>query len=407
MPRSTISAAAGALALSCAGTLCALDLDTVELHGFVSQGYLETNRNEFIERSNEGTFSFGEAALTVTANPIDRLRVGAQVFARNFGDSDQNGQLVLDWAYGDYRLHDLVGVRAGKIKFPKGLYNEIQDIDAARTSILLPQSVYGTHLRDFWTSLLGASLYGSTPSSVVGSFDYQVYIGTLNVPDDGTTAAYYGSGEETDVDVGHVSGFQLIWNAPVPGLRLGGSASHFDEMTLRVSPAEPLVMGPFVIPLDHTITLRSLDAYVLSAEYTLGDLRLAGEYSRQELVLDVRFDSPLLAGVTESPHIPGRGRAGPTDTEGWYLGASYRLHPRFELGTYYAHYWADHRSQGDSPKHLFQGDLAISALFEVNPHWLIKAEFHNISGTALLPPAEARSADEDWTLWAIKTTFTF
>ena len=96
MPRSTISAAAGALALSCAGTLCALDLNTVELHGFVSQGYLETNRNEFIDRSNEGTFSFGEAALTVTANPIDRLRVGAQVFARNFGDSDQNGQLVLD-----------------------------------------------------------------------------------------------------------------------------------------------------------------------------------------------------------------------------------------------------------------------------------------------------------------------
>ena len=54
--------------------------------GFVSQGYLNSTGNDFlIEDSHKGSAEFSEAALVTYANPADRLRVGLQLFARDFG----------------------------------------------------------------------------------------------------------------------------------------------------------------------------------------------------------------------------------------------------------------------------------------------------------------------------------
>jgi hypothetical protein len=47
-----------------------------------------------------------------------------------------------DWFYLDYRFQDWFGLRAGRLKIPYGLHNEVQAIDSARVPVLLPQSVY-------------------------------------------------------------------------------------------------------------------------------------------------------------------------------------------------------------------------------------------------------------------------
>lgn len=391
-----------AIALACcAGALPALELGTVELHGFISQGYLETNRNEFIDGSDEGSFAFSEAALMVMAQPVDRLRIGAQLFARRFGENDQNDELVLDWAYGDYRMHDLLGVRLGKVRMPKGLYNEIQDVDAARTSILLPQSVYNTHMRDFWTAYVGGGLYGSTPTTRLGSFEYHGWGGTPSVPDDGTTARYFGGDANTTLSEDYTYGLQLIWNTPVPGLRVGGTYSYYNYLAAHIdeepiaAPSPPFPPNtPFSI--DKTYNLRDVHAYVLSAEWTWRDLRLTGEYARQTMDILVDFENAMLP----DQQVDG-------DTEGWYLAASYRIHPRIEIGSYWSLYHDTHRDQRRTIKADYTEDFAFSALFEVNSNWLIKAEYHQIYGTALLPMAQQQSGDEQWSLFAIKTTFTF
>jgi len=126
------------------------------LNGFVSQGYLNTSENNYlVPRSVNGTAAFTEAAITLSARPMDRLRVGIQFLGRNFGDAG-NDQVVIDWAYGDYRWKDQLGFLAGKVKLPFGLYNEGRDVDMLRTSIFLPQSVYNEKQRDFILAYEGA-----------------------------------------------------------------------------------------------------------------------------------------------------------------------------------------------------------------------------------------------------------
>ncbi|MEM9161227.1 MAG: hypothetical protein AAGB46_19450 [Verrucomicrobiota bacterium] len=53
-----------------------------------------------------------------------------------------------------------------------GLFNDIQDIDIARPSVLLPIEIYDPRYRDFSASLDGVSLYGS-----IGSLHYSLYYG--------------------------------------------------------------------------------------------------------------------------------------------------------------------------------------------------------------------------------------
>ena len=112
-----------------ASPLRAEDVSGLVLRGFVSQGFLKSSANKFLTTdSDEGTFAFTEAALNFTAQPVSKVRVGAQLFARDLGRQGNN-RVVVDWALGEYRAWDAFGFRAGRIKFPVGLYNTLQDAD--------------------------------------------------------------------------------------------------------------------------------------------------------------------------------------------------------------------------------------------------------------------------------------
>lgn len=67
--------------------------------------------------------------------------MGMQLFAFDRGNYGRD-KVTIDWAYGDYRVNDWLGFRAGKVKIPLGLYNEARDNDALRTFIFLPQQAY-------------------------------------------------------------------------------------------------------------------------------------------------------------------------------------------------------------------------------------------------------------------------
>ncbi len=220
--------------------------DNLYVNGFVSQGYLNTSKNNYlVPRSVNGTSAFTEAAITLLARPMDRLQVGIQFLGRNFGNSG-NDQVVIDWAYGDYRWKDQLGFRAGKVKMPFGLYNEGRDVDMLRTTIFLPQSIYNEKQRDFILAYEGAGAYGNFDLHGGGELDYHIYAGTLNVPDatkgfwgdlfsnagkdlepiagivfdrengyaDGTAEAQYRSMDESQVTFPWIVGGSLIWSTP-------------------------------------------------------------------------------------------------------------------------------------------------------------------------------------------------
>lgn len=376
-------------------------LTAVELHGFVSQGYLNSSGNNAYEETLDGTWAFNEMGFNVSQQLTDQLRIGMQLFARDLGDVGNN-QVIIDWAYADYRHSDAIGISIGRYKVPTGLYNEVRDLDLATTFILLPESAYDIRYRDFAAALNGVQLYGILPLGPIGKLDYQLFAGTMNIDDDSYLAKSFESSIVTTVDelgVDGALGLALTWRPPVEGLRCMGSV--MDVRGARV--AGTLVVAPFPVPpvaIDTTID----DMYVATAgaEYAVNEWVFAAEYA-------VRYANP--------PGFPG------VDTrirnDGGYVMASYRFHPSWEVGSYYSVSYAN-RNDRDGDRivenpatntyrhNAWQKDLAVSLRWDIDGNWLVKIEAHVIDGTAnLLTSENPQPYEQDWWLFAAKTTFSF
>jgi hypothetical protein len=155
------------------------DPTAVEVHAFVGQGFLLTKDNNYIDgNSSHGTVQLSDVGLNVTKTMGDKLRFGMQLFAQDFGTSGTYVPTV-DWAYGDYRFTDWLGIRLGRVKIPFGLYNEVNDIDSARTFILLPQGMYPLSYRQYLFAQTGGEVYGYLRMGRAGALDYHLYGGTL------------------------------------------------------------------------------------------------------------------------------------------------------------------------------------------------------------------------------------
>ncbi len=168
--------------------------DKISVHGFGSLGFLNSSNNNYLMESRGGSFDFNEIAFNAMFDVRDDLRVGAQIFVGDMGDYG-NYEPRLDWGYVDWRPKNWLGIRGGKFKRPNGLYNETLDVDAARTFILLPQSVYSYQYRDFFLATTGVGGYGNVNLGSGGDVDYQIYYGLPN-----TDRADGGAGEERQAE---------------------------------------------------------------------------------------------------------------------------------------------------------------------------------------------------------------
>jgi hypothetical protein len=385
----------------------AFEIPAIALHGFVSQGAFVSTENDYLGRSERGSFEFLEAAINVSSQVTDRLRIGAQLFTRDLGPIG-NYTLSLDWAYLDYRLRDWLGLRAGRIKIPFGLYNEFIDIDAARLQILPPQSVYSVRNRDILLAHTGFSLYGSSALGAAGALDYHAYAGALFVDPNSSALVVRGAVELDAVDTKYVAGGQLFWRTPVTGLRVGGSllhtnlAFHFSVDTLT---RMQLVMAGLV-PTDFDGSFvygyRDINLGIGSAEYMIGNWTFSAEYSR--IAFDIYSTIPMVFPPTDR------------NSEGLYGMTSYRPVERLEVGAYYSLFFvdADDRDgsgEGFTESHrAYQKDLAVTARFDVNDSWLWKLEGHYMDGTGDLiddDPADPDNLASKWGFFLVKTTLTF
>jgi hypothetical protein len=406
--------------------------ENLYLKGFVSQGYLNTSDNNYlIPRSVNGSAEFTEAAITLLARPMDRLQVGIQFLGRNFGDTG-NDEVVIDWAFGDYRWKDQLGFRAGKVKMPFGLYNEGRDVDMLRTTIFLPQSIYNEKQRDFILAYEGLGVYGNFDLHGGGELDYHLYGGTLNVPDatqgfwgdlfanageslepvagiifdrengyaEGTSDAQYRSMDDSQVTFPWIFGGSLIWANALDGLRLGTTAmtSRYNiQSVLRydVQVPEPYPEAgyhPYSIDVDETVKIEYLAT--ISAEYLRNNWNLAAEYYQDSI--------------------------SSKNSTGWYVQAGYRVSRLLSLAGYYAdaepvggdEVIEELEMLGLPDYYGWQRDLTISGRFDLTDFWLFKLEYHFIDGVALTEP---QTIEEDladpkarrWGMFAAKTTFHF
>jgi hypothetical protein len=399
------TAVCAALALATAG---ATEAATVAVHGTVSQGYLRSSGYNYLTPdTRQGTFAFNEGIINFSGQIDGRTRVGLQFLGRDFGPVG-NGEVIVDWAFGDYRWRDSLGFRVGKVKVPLGLYNKTRDVDAVRTSILLPQSVYTETFRSIATAIQGFGVYGNLPLGS-GSVDYEACAGTIEMGSSrflsdvlsGLVGAAPMLSYTVEDRIG--SSVQVIWNTPAEGLRVGGTWSSLDVATV----------GTFALgaptPWAINIDAKARSAVVLSADYMRGPAVLAAEYTRYEVDVD----------LTNIPFPDGMGglipvSSGRTDRRGGYYGqGSYRVDPRLELGAYYSVFHPDWRDRDGVDSGLghraWQKDLALTVRVDLTANWILKLEGHFLDGTGdVLPELNPGGMDaRTWRMFAAKSTFNF
>lgn len=368
--------------------------DNIQVGGFFSQGYIKSSGNNYPFDSIDGTFDFREMAVNVSTTFGSHLRVGAQAFAERLGNYGQD-KVLLDWAVADYNFRQEVGVRVGRIKFPKGLYGEALDLDMIRPFVFLPQAIYNPVTRDFNASFNGAMVYGSLGAGRLGSFDYKAFYGDIPMnPEQGvadffnTTGLYAGAGT-TALGMDHATGAQLMWSTPVQGLRVGASYSFLRKVYGN---------GKFAFyPVANVTVVGNRYGYTtFSAEYARNSWTFAAEWERTGDTFTVTS-----VGPTESVN---------NGSDSWYLSAARRLNGWLELGTYYSRMENRFAAPGTPAAQRTLGDLALSIRFDISERALFKLEAHHVDGrmgmfnTARTPNPVKKDSSS---YYAAKTTLSF
>jgi hypothetical protein len=364
---------------------------SVEVHAFASQGFILSKDNNYLSAdTTHGSFQFSELGVNLTKKLTDRFRVGLQLFAQDLGPTG-NYNVRADWFYLDYRFTNWLGVRAGRVKIPFGLYNESVDIDSARAAVLLPQSIYPEEDRNYLLAQTGGEVYGFANLRKAGGLDYSLYGGTIFV--DTTQPA--GSTEQiTSFNVPYVAGGRLLWETPLDGLRVGGSvqALRLDASILAGTTAPSSPTTPATVSVQIPVKL-----WVASAEYTAGDLVLSAEYSRW-YVSDETSNSAIF------PSTPA------ITSERAYAMATYRAAPWLQPCVYYSVMFPD-TTQRDGRQNV-QHDVSTTLRFDLNSFWLLKLEGHYMFGTAGVDPSlngglPLASLAPAWGVLLVKTTAYF
>ena len=359
-------------------------LSDIEVHGFVSQGYIKTIRNQYlVAHTKRGSFDLSEAGINFTKTVTDRLRLGFQLFGGGFVTSGSYNA-KLDWFYLDYRWRDWLGIRAGRVKLPFGLYNEFNDVDSARLPILLPQSTYPVSSRNFLLAQTGFEIYGYHSLHSAGALEYRLYGGTIKFDLNQTTPAPYTI---KGIDFAYLVGSRLMWETPLEGLRVGGSVQALRlDADLQGIMNNPAATGTLGIPAV---------LWMGSLEYSGHDWLFASEYGR--------WHSKRTSTVAILPGQPW------VANERFHVMLAYRPVPRFQVGSYYAVYLpnADKNERREDKQH----DVCGTLRFDLTENWLVKLEGHYMKGTAGLNAAindrPLANLSSRWAVFLLKTTAYF
>jgi hypothetical protein len=415
-------------------------LGTVGMNGFVSQGTIVSDHNQYLGTTNTGEYRFSELGLNFVYCPITNLRLGVQMFAFQLG---KYGNMVpmLDWATVDYQPYSWFGIRAGRVKVPIGLHNDTIDLDVVRSQIFLPQGMYDPRGRDLFNAIDGGSFYGTVPlGKYGGNFDYNLFIGTTKPDADSGTGDFFSDRNPiifNNFQVGEVYGFHLNYNTPVRGLRAGSSLVYIsdlsfsgtykttEEFSRTPNRFSSLGDSPFLAGAQRDLGGRTarMDSngftiWTAFAEYTVEDWTFTAEFSQR--TAEFIYTTP---GSPAVGNLNGTARG--IHQQSWYGSVSKRITKWLELGSYYSMWWNDYNDMDGTDQGNRSGaglsnldggtfqqeDIAFSARFDVTSNWIIKAEVHKYNGTGLLfnvdgqNPLNTRS--QDWMMFAVKTSYSF
>ena len=372
--------------------------DQIQIHGFGSQAAVRTSDNRWFGNSPDTSFDFTELALNVSARVDPKLLFSAQVLFRRAGDM-YNGDPVLDYGLADLTLHSSAegrfGVRLGRIKNPLGIYNETRDVPFTHPGIFLPQVVYYDRVRNLLLSTDGGMLYGDSYNSF-GNLSLTIGTGQA-VIDENVEWAYVNGDFDGDMKPNGNTWISSFWYTnPSERLKIGLSAA---ALSIKFEP--------------DSMPYQSLGAgktdiiyWILSAQYNAEKWTMTAEYAREPL---------QWRGY--GPFFPDR----EVTSEGYYLQGTYRVRPNLELLARYEEGFPDKDDRsgrkgevatgGFLPANFgFSKTLTAGIRWDINPYWMLRAEYAYNNGTFILSWRENPDFGDlarYWNLFSVQVAFRF
>lgn len=371
--------------------------NNMEIGGFISQGFLQSDKNNYLAESSDGSFQFNEMGIYFSSTLSPNLRVGLQLFARDLGEVG-NDEISANWAFAEYKWFEWLGLRAGLVKFPQGLYNDSRDMDMLRTFVFLPSGVYNEYFRDGVDSQKGLQVFGNLLLGKMGVLEYGLQAGGVGIPIDSGTSKFYKEvtgqlNDVTKITVGTVFGAHLDWSLPVDGLRVKAFYATTDyEMEGTTEILNTTI--PIVVDASKS------EWITVSVAYLIGDFLMAAEYYtniNKSAVFTPDRSTKLIPSDT-------------TTSVGYYASVSYRVNSWLELGTYFTSYENDDDLKPTDALEDAQNELkeiVLAVRFDINSNWIAKLECHKVDGLFGVEKDGDKDLDEDWFLYTAKLTYFF
>lgn len=371
--------------------------ESLQIHGFASQGFIESSDNNFFGESQDGgSFDYRELGLNASLRPLPNLQLSAQIVSRVAGEGS-NGDVRLDYGFADYSFisneTSLWGLRLGRIKNPFGLYNDTRDVAFTRPSILLPQSIYFDRTRNLAFSADSLEVYGEHRSER-GDISFQFGVIEPIVDDLDTEVAVLGGDRPGKLDAKSSYIGRAIYERDGGRLRLAISGA---QVNVGYDPA-------LSFPADFKSGSIRFTPWIFSVQYNTERWSLTSEYALRHFELKDFGVAPLNLDFTG---------------ESYYLQGTYRFNPKWEAVLRYDVLYTDKADRDGSnfaaatgrPAHnRFAKDWTVGLRWNITPSLMLRGEYHRVNGTAWLPLLDNPNPSEStqhWDLFAMLVSYRF
>jgi len=132
MTNQKFSMTAGALLLGMHALANAAAIDQrVSVHGYGDTGFIRAIENNYTQKPGGSNWNYNYLSVNFTAQIDEKTKIVAQI--------RQGSEIIGDMgAYVNYNMTDSLTARAGQMKAPVGIFNEIRDIKFLQLSALTP-----------------------------------------------------------------------------------------------------------------------------------------------------------------------------------------------------------------------------------------------------------------------------
>ncbi|SFU42306.1 hypothetical protein SAMN05216339_102146 [Nitrosomonas eutropha] len=372
-------------------------LKQLQVHGFLSQGYIKTTGNNvFGHSNNSGSFDFREIGLTASLRPLPGLQLSGQLLHRRAGEGSDGG-IHIDFGFLDYNFINMpeveLGVRLGRMKNPFGFYNDTRDVPFTRPSILLPQSIYFDRTRNLALASDGVQLYGESRTDW-GNITIQLGAAFPQVDDKDSETSIFGHMTPVRGELKSRLSYigRILYELPDGRLRLAVSSAQlnvgYDPSQNDIFESGSFRFSPLILSAQY-----NAERWSITSEYAL-------RYSRRH-----GFGNPRLDQSSTG--------------DSFYLQGIYRFLPNWEAVLRYDLLFANKKDR-NGKKFLaasshpaysqYARDLTVGLRWNITPSIMLSTEYHRINGAAWLSPLDnpdIDSAEKNWNLFAAQISYRF